>query len=621
MLSQSKSLTAADIEMQPKSPVTRGVKYSQSLRVKREGAGGSSRADRSSWSFGTMARALSTGVVQGTKAVSSGVVQGTIAVGSGVVQGSMAVGTGVVQGTKVVGTGVVQGTKVVGTGVVAAGRMTKDVTLAVSKDVVSAAVSGVSAASEATVSAGRVVTNASMSAVIDTTKWVREQSESFGYDEHESYTVLPGDTLESVAQSLGVAVYDLIRLNTLHKRRLIPGKQLLIPDESDQIEAHPDEIFVAIARFSLDKLSFKTSNGSTLMDHSPLELLQLSLDICETADSVPDLLPAHSTKENEFGSDGGGPSGMTDDTCDLVRQQQQCHIVKVDLTLEASRLEEQADDDVTIILEAKFGDPSQPNGESGEVEGSTDKGHLYRFRFPQVDLMAVHSYMDLWHADKLTKSDNFERHLTLESTGLDDFDDVLGPTLQDESSILNDRHAREINRSLPLKIQNQSWCLAYSTGVNGFSLQNLYRTVANHKDPFLVVIQDSNGFIFGAFLSCTPRISEAFIGTGKSWIFCFGSVERLATPAAADGDAQQPVLAVSNPRHLNVFHWSGRNEYFFRGTQDHLMIGAGNGKFGIFLDGDLHRGRIGECETFEGWPAQGQEMDFVISCLECWSFI
>jgi LysM repeat protein len=246
-------LSTSDNDLQSKSSVTRGVKYSQSLRVKRDGGGSSSKADRSGWSLGNMAKALGTGVVQGTKAVSSGVVQGTKAVGSGVVQGtkavgsgvvqgSIVVGSGVVQGSKAVGTGVVQGTKAVGTGVVAAGRMTKDVTIAVGKgvyqaseDVVNAAVTGVSAAGEATVTAGRVVTNVSVSAVNETTKWVKEQSESFGGDDHESYTVLPGDTLDSVALDHGVTVYDLIRLNTLYKRALIPGKQLLIPDESDQV--------------------------------------------------------------------------------------------------------------------------------------------------------------------------------------------------------------------------------------------------------------------------------------------------------------------------------------------------------------------------------------------------
>ena len=622
-----------------------------------------------------MAKALSTGVVQGTKAVGSGVVQGTKAVGSGVVQGTKAVGSGVVvvgsgvvQGSKAVGTGVVQGTKVVGTGVVAAGRMTKDVTIAVGKGVYqasevvgSAAITGVSAASEATVSAGRVVSSASVSAVMDTTKWVKEQSESFGGDDHEMYTVLPGDTLDDVARIYDIPVYDLIRFNSLHRRCLIPGTQIIIPDETDEINAHPDEIFVAkalmifhshdgtteeteiegVARFSADKLLFKTSTGSLALDYSPTDVAHLLLTVCETVDSVPELLPAHSI-DTDYSNNSSSSSPKEDTVFDLQRQQQQqCHIVEVDLGQETGKrvrtsTERTSSDDVYVILEMSVCviqtvengftvGPDEDNrleGEASANDNSEAKMHLFKFRFPQADLVAIHYYVELWHGDKLTVSDNFQKHLVLESSFLDDMDNDSGPHILDDSTILEDRQLREIYRNLPHKIQNQSWRMAYSTRVSGFSLQNLYRTLAEEKDPFLIVIQDSNGFIFGSYLTCTPRISENFIGTGKSWLFCFGKVEPVINeeePASEDEGLGEVGQIVVNPQRLSVYHWSGRNEYFFRGTPDNLIIGAGDGKFGIVVDGDLHKGRIQECDTFEGWPER--ERDFIISCLECWTFM
>ena len=607
-------------------------------------------------------KAVGSGVVQGTKAVGSGVVQGTKAVGSGVVQGSLVVGSGVVQGSKAVGTGVVQGTKVVGTGVVAAGRMTKDVTIAVGKGVYqasevvgSAAITGVSAASEATVSAGRVVTSASVSAVMDTTKWVKEQSESFGGDDHEMYTVLPGDTLDDVARLYDIPVYDLIRFNSLHRRCLIPGTQIIIPDETDDIKAHPDEIFVAkalmifhshdgntdeseiegVARFSADKLIFKTTTGPLALDYSPSDVTQLLLTVCETVESVPELLPAHSI---DYSNNSSSNSPKDDTVFDLQRQQQ-CHIVEVDLALETSKrvrtsTERTSSDDVYDILEISIceeedienGSTSPEENDDVDDEPANDdteaKTHLFKFRFPQADLVTIHSYVELWHGDKLTVSDSFQKHLVLESSGLDDMDNDSGPHILDDSSILEDRQLREIYRSLPHKIQNQSWSLAYSTRVSGFSLQNLYRTLAEEKDPFLIVIQDSNGFIFGSYLTCIPRISENFIGTGKSWLYSFGKVETVINEEEPGGDDEGPGEMghiVVNPQRMNVYHWSGRNEYFFRGTPDNLIIGAGDGKFGIVVDGDLHKGRIQECDTFEGWPER--EQDFIISCLECWRFM
>ena len=37
----------------------------------------------------------------------------------------------------------------------------------------------------------------------------------------------------------------------------------------------------------------------------------------------------------------------------------------------------------------------------------------------------------------------------------------------------------------------------------------------------LMVIGDATGEVFGAYLTCVPRQSENFIGTGKSWLFAF----------------------------------------------------------------------------------------------------
>jgi hypothetical protein len=599
---------------------------------------------------GTMA--VGSGVVQGTMAVGSGVVQGTMAVGSGVVQGSIVVGSGVVQGSKVVGTGVVQGTKAVGTGVVqgtlAAGRMTKDVTIAVGKGVYhasevvgNAAVTGVSAAGEATVSAGRVVTNASVSAVMDTTKWVKEQSESFGYEDHDMYTILPGDTLEELASKNNVSAHDIIRINHLQRRLLIPGKQIIIPDETDCIEPHPDEILVAKAfiieaenQESLEafvKLTAAkftaTSNGLCILECEPCKLLKLSLDVA--VDGVPDLLPANSLNLNDSSCNPLLPKIIQDE--DQPQQlQQQCHIVELDLSSDLSDdRDKERRDEVSVILTLIHDISGDGEVIDGDEESTAISSKQFKFAFPQGDLSSLHSYLELWHPEKLETSQEFQKYLVLESSGLTNCDDS-GPLVLDDSSILEERNMREIYRSLPHKVQNQAWSLSYSTRINGFSLQNLYRTLSEDKDSSLIVIQDNNGYVFGAYLTCTPKVSEAFIGTGKSWLFSFGKLVNARAPerenvdddgdnTSARGSIDEPGMFVMHSNMLNVFHWSGINEYFFRGTIDNMIIGASGGKFGIFIDGDLHKGRIQDCDTFDRWAHQ--ELDFTIRCLECWRFV
>jgi len=641
-------LSASDNELTFTSPFQRGIKYSQSLRVKRDPSP-NSKADRSGWSFGDMAKALSSGVVQGTKAVGSGVVQGTMAVGTGVVQGTMAVGSGVVQGSivvgsgvvqgsKAVGTGVVQGTKVVGTGVVqgtlAAGKLTKDVTIAVGKGVYhasevvgNAAVTGVSAAGEATVSAGRVVTSASVNAVMDTTKWVKEQSESFGGDDHDMYTILPGDTLESISEAHEVSLYNIIRINQLQRRVLIPGKLIIIPNEDDLIKPHPDEILVtkafimsgndktddteAFVRFSTEKISV-TSCGKCILDCHPNEVSKLQLDVCEPMDIVPDLLPANSLDECNTGF-STNQSQDEEEVQHEQQQQQHCHIVEVDIGSEESggkRERRPTSDEINVTLKLTL------------LLNSPDDQHTtseLKLRFPQTELSSLSSYLELWLPENLQVSEAFQRHLSMESMNLVDCEDA-GPHILDDSSILDDRSLREIYLSLPHKIQNQSWILGYSTRINGFSLQNLYRTLSgDNKDPCLLVIQDNFGFVFGAYLTCTPKMCETFIGTGKSWLFCFGKLQKnILEEDEEEDNTEAAEMIVVNGTSFNVSHWTGINEYFFRGTLDHMVVGAGDGKFGIFIDGDLHKGRIQECDTFERWPPQ--EHDFTIRCLECWKF-
>ena len=236
----------------------KGIFKQTSLRHKKLSEGGG-------WSFGNMAKAVGTGVT----AFGSGVVQGTKAVGTGVVQGTKVVGTGVVQGTKVVGTGVVQGSMAVGTGVVQGTKAAGRVTVAAGKGVITtgemignAAASGrvgdaslgssvinnfffpgVTAVGEVTVSAGKSVGNATASAVNDTTKWVKEQSESFGTEMGTTHTLLPGQSIAEVAETNEMRVTDLIKVNRLTSRKqLYAGKELVIPcSDFFPVSPHPLE--------------------------------------------------------------------------------------------------------------------------------------------------------------------------------------------------------------------------------------------------------------------------------------------------------------------------------------------------------------------------------------------
>lgn len=60
--------------------------------------------------------------------------------------------------------------------------------------------------------------------------------------------------------------------------------------------------------------------------------------------------------------------------------------------------------------------------------------------------------------------------------------------------------------------------------------------------------------------------------------------------------------------------------YFIRGSNDNISIGAGDGKFGLWLDGDLYLGRTQRCKTYGNEPLSTRE-DFIVKIMECWTFI
>ncbi|XP_011313375.1 oxidation resistance protein 1 isoform X3 [Fopius arisanus] len=173
--------------------------------------------------------------------------------------------------------------------------------------------------------------------------------------------------------------------------------------------------------------------------------------------------------------------------------------------------------------------------------------------------------------------------------------DIIVPDLVGATEILKDEHRENLCRHLPARAEGYLWTLVFSTSQHGFSLNSMYRKMAKVESPILLVIEDTEGNVFGALTSCSLHVSDHFYGTGESLLFRF------------------------TPR-FQAFNWTGDNVYFIKGNNESLAIGAGDGKFGLWLDGDLYQGRTQSCSTYGNEPLAPHE-DFVVKTLECWAFI
>ncbi|XP_076284047.1 TLD domain-containing protein mustard isoform X5 [Lasioglossum baleicum] len=173
--------------------------------------------------------------------------------------------------------------------------------------------------------------------------------------------------------------------------------------------------------------------------------------------------------------------------------------------------------------------------------------------------------------------------------------EIIVPDLVGNTEILSDEHREQLCRHLPARAEGYLWTLVFSTSQHGFSLNSMYRKMAKIESPILLVIEDTEGNVFGALTSCALHVSDHFYGTGESLLFRF------------------------TPR-FQSFNWTGDNLYFIKGNNESLAIGAGDGKFGLWLDGDLYQGRTQSCSTYGNEPLAPRE-DFVVKTLECWAFI
>ncbi|XP_025833673.1 oxidation resistance protein 1-like isoform X2 [Agrilus planipennis] len=173
--------------------------------------------------------------------------------------------------------------------------------------------------------------------------------------------------------------------------------------------------------------------------------------------------------------------------------------------------------------------------------------------------------------------------------------ELAPPELIGTTEILTEEHRLALYHHLPARAEGYNWTLVFSTSQHGFSLNSMYRKMYKLESPILLLIQDTDNNVFGALTSCAFQVSDHFYGTGESLLFTF-------VP------------------HFQVYNWTGENLYFIKGNNESLSIGAGDGKFGLWLDGDLYLGRSEACKTYGNDPLT-PTVDFVVKTLECWAFI
>jgi len=179
--------------------------------------------------------------------------------------------------------------------------------------------------------------------------------------------------------------------------------------------------------------------------------------------------------------------------------------------------------------------------------------------------------------------------------------ELVDVKLSEPSGILQEKHLQRIAGWMSGSQRSRSWELAYSLARDGASMPNLLsqcramRKAAGREmaDRHILVIEDSMGYIFGAYLGHPIELSSHYYGTGESFVF-------QISPAP------------------KVYRWTRVNNLFFASDRFSLAVGGGGDGFAIQLDEDLDTGVSTRSATYDNEILSSGEF-FRVLAVELWS--
>ncbi|PMD16656.1 TLD-domain-containing protein, partial [Hyaloscypha hepaticicola] len=242
--------------------------------------------------------------------------------------------------------------------------------------------------------------------------------------------------------------------------------------------------------------------------------------------------------------------------------------------------------------------------------------------------------------------------------------------------------AEEIRLLVPARLQLcEEWNLVYSLEENGVSLGTLYKKcddLRGLRNGFCLIVRDSQGGLFGAYLTEAPHPSPHYFGTGECFLWrasVFSPhtlVNHLPPPPSADttnlqrsttiGSStssigpnhktssssllpptlQSSLTTLPSPTHsthslappspsfhsgistperirFKAFPYSGVNDYLMLCDHSFLSVGGGDGHYGLWLDDTFEKGVSSHCLTFGNEPLSEEGEKFWVVGVELWS--
>jgi hypothetical protein len=118
-----------------------------------------------------------------------------------------------------------------------------------------------------------------------------------------------------------------------------------------------------------------------------------------------------------------------------------------------------------------------------------------------------------------------------------------------------------------------------------------HQSASHHQ--IILLIEDSWGYVFGAYLAHPLKVSPEYYGNGENFVFAL---------------LPQPTQ----------YSWTGRNEYFILSNYHQIIIGGGGSGYSIHLDDELNTGVSNTSETYRN-PVLSSNEYFKCLNVEVWA--
>ncbi|KAK4452053.1 oxidation resistance protein 1 [Podospora aff. communis PSN243] len=203
----------------------------------------------------------------------------------------------------------------------------------------------------------------------------------------------------------------------------------------------------------------------------------------------------------------------------------------------------------------------------------------------------------------------------------------FSPDTAADARLLTPAIAEEIRTLVPARLSlADEWNLVYSLEQDGASLATLYDKCDVYRGKrvgFVLVVKDCEGGIFGAYLSDLPHPAPKYFGTGECFLWRASTLASLPPPPSEDTTnltgRTTTVHAPGSPLiRFKAFPYSGVNEYYMLCETHFLSMGAGDGKYGLWLDDALEKGISSTCQTFGNERLSDEGEKFGVLGVEVW---